>query len=267
MVAAVTFNSLVVGVTAGAALPTSATAANVATVAKAGFTETIHTTANHPWLTADRGWVVAGGLRNGEAVVTLDGQRGVVLTTQAVAGHDAMDNLTVADDHTYAVGNGQWVVHNIDIPPPEDLIHLKDLRFTQQFIAEHFKYGYDFFDAIDRMRAGTMSPWDYEEPIRVFKYDAGSAFWQRMGDAAKTKRGFSGSAGNLEDGQWYSLDNQRLGVAKASLPEDYEIPVRYATDNEIEGEVFKFSTTNGGVSAIGEQTGLVYPPGPPATGC
>ncbi|HEV2239312.1 MAG TPA: hypothetical protein VGR57_21835 [Ktedonobacterales bacterium] len=34
--------------------------------------ETIHTTTNHPWLTADRGWVPAGGLRLGERVVRLD---------------------------------------------------------------------------------------------------------------------------------------------------------------------------------------------------
>ncbi len=113
LVATATFISLAVGVTAGATLPTSATAANVATVAKAGSTEMIHTTANHPWLTADRGWVVTGALRSGEAVVTLDGQRGMVVSTQAVAGYAEMDNLTVADDHTYAVGSGQWVVHNV----------------------------------------------------------------------------------------------------------------------------------------------------------
>ena len=28
--------------------------------------ETVHTTANHPWLTTDRGWVPAGDLRPGE---------------------------------------------------------------------------------------------------------------------------------------------------------------------------------------------------------
>ena len=41
--------------------------------------ETIHTTANHPWLTADRGWVLAGDLRVGEAVVTLDGKTSLLL--------------------------------------------------------------------------------------------------------------------------------------------------------------------------------------------
>jgi RHS repeat-associated protein len=51
------------------ALPTDALASSPA----ATTAETIHTTANHPWLTADRGWVPAGNLRVGEALVRLDG--------------------------------------------------------------------------------------------------------------------------------------------------------------------------------------------------
>nr|MBF6592680.1 hypothetical protein [Ktedonobacterales bacterium] len=35
--------------------------------------ETIRTTANHPWLTADRGWAQAGSLTLGERVVRADG--------------------------------------------------------------------------------------------------------------------------------------------------------------------------------------------------
>jgi hypothetical protein len=74
--------------------------------------ETIYTTANHPWLTADRGWVAAGDLRPGEPVVTLSGGSGIVVWVQVVAGPGTMYNLTVAQDHTYAVGAWQWVVHN-----------------------------------------------------------------------------------------------------------------------------------------------------------
>lgn len=74
--------------------------------------ETIHTTANHPWLTADRGWVEAGQLQPGEAVVTLNGSSGTVAWVHTVPGQADMYNLTVANDHTYAVGDGQWVVHN-----------------------------------------------------------------------------------------------------------------------------------------------------------
>lgn len=83
-------------------------------------TETIHTTANHPWLTTDRGWVHAGDLRPGEPVVTLPGQTGsassattaTVAWVRAVAGAAEMDNLTVAQDHTYVVGASRAVVHN-----------------------------------------------------------------------------------------------------------------------------------------------------------
>jgi hypothetical protein len=42
-------------------------------VAASAHTETIHTTANHPWLTVERGWVLAGALPPGEWVVTLNG--------------------------------------------------------------------------------------------------------------------------------------------------------------------------------------------------
>lgn len=79
--------------------------------------ETIHTTANHPWLTADRGWVQAGDLRAVEPVVTLNSGTGTVAWMHPVAGQADMYNLTVANDHTSAVGGGQWVVHNDDLPP------------------------------------------------------------------------------------------------------------------------------------------------------
>src|SRR5262249_47952886 len=71
--------------------------------ASASASETIHTTANHPWLTVDRGWVPAGDLKPGERVVTLDSQsNSVVEWVHAVPGQTDMYNLTVANDHTYA---------------------------------------------------------------------------------------------------------------------------------------------------------------------
>jgi nucleic acid/nucleotide deaminase of polymorphic system toxin len=82
--------------------------------------EVIHTTANHPWLMADRGWVHAGDLRPGEQVVTLPEQAGntgkaqaaTVVWVRVAPGVAAMDNLTVAQDHTYAVGDARAVAHN-----------------------------------------------------------------------------------------------------------------------------------------------------------
>ncbi len=83
-------------------------------------TETIHTTANHPWLTADRGWVAAGELRPGESVVTLSGGTSTVAWVQVVPGQANYYTLTVAKDHTYAVGYVRAVVHNDTCFGPND---------------------------------------------------------------------------------------------------------------------------------------------------
>lgn len=69
-------------------------------------------------MTADRGWVEAGGLQPGEHVVTLSGGAETVAWVRVVPGQADMYNLTVAKDHTYAVGDGQYVVHNDDVFPP-----------------------------------------------------------------------------------------------------------------------------------------------------
>ncbi len=77
--------------------------------------ETIHTTANHPWLTADRGWVQAGDLRLGERVVGLDGTTATMVARAVRPGLADYYNLTVSQLHTYAVGAGQFVVHNCGV--------------------------------------------------------------------------------------------------------------------------------------------------------
>lgn len=76
--------------------------------------ETIHTTFKHPWLTVDRGWVQAGDLRAGEQVVRLDGGTATVAAVRLVPGAATMYNLQVSQLHTFAVGTGQYVVHNCD---------------------------------------------------------------------------------------------------------------------------------------------------------
>jgi pretoxin HINT domain-containing protein len=74
--------------------------------------ETIHTTANHPWLTTDRGWVRAGALRVGEQVVALDGHTATIAALAVHPGAATYYNLTVSNVHTFAVGAGKYVVHN-----------------------------------------------------------------------------------------------------------------------------------------------------------
>src|SRR5579859_2023767 len=105
--------AVALAVTLGSAVaaPAPAQATSAATTSPAPI-ETIHTTSNHPWLTADRGWVEAGQLRPGEPVVTLSGATETVAWVHVVAGQADYYNLTVAADHTYAVGAGHAVVHN-----------------------------------------------------------------------------------------------------------------------------------------------------------
>ncbi len=70
------------------------------------------TTEEYPFLTTDRGFVGAEDLRIGEQIRQLDGGYGVVVALQHIFGVAVRYNLTVQDDHTYAVGADQWVVHN-----------------------------------------------------------------------------------------------------------------------------------------------------------
>ena len=82
--------------------------------------ETIHTTQKHPWLTTDNGWVKAGDLHVGEQVQRLDGSTATITALKVVAGEQDMYDLTVSQVHTFAVGDGQAVVHNCasnSLPP------------------------------------------------------------------------------------------------------------------------------------------------------
>jgi hypothetical protein len=74
--------------------------------------ELIHTTSEHPFLTEEEGFVAAGQLEVGMHVLRADGTFGVVVKVRAVTGSSLMYNLEIAQDHTFTVGNDQWIVHN-----------------------------------------------------------------------------------------------------------------------------------------------------------
>lgn len=58
-------------------------------------------------------WVTAGDLQIGDQVRQADGSYGVVEAMTLVEQPQWMYNLTVAEAHTYFVGEGRWLVHNI----------------------------------------------------------------------------------------------------------------------------------------------------------
>jgi hypothetical protein len=72
----------------------------------------IHTNKKHPFLTVEKRFLPVGQIKLGMHVVEADGQVGVIGGWKSVQGAMTMYNLEVAQDHTFAVGVGQWVVHN-----------------------------------------------------------------------------------------------------------------------------------------------------------
>jgi RHS repeat-associated protein len=85
--------------------------------------ETLETTAEHPFyeLEAVPGlavgqyhprWTDANELKAGDLVWQADGTTGAVQSIAIVAREQRMYNLTVAEAHTFFVGEQQWLVHN-----------------------------------------------------------------------------------------------------------------------------------------------------------
>ncbi len=80
--------------------------------AQMGKGELLHTTSEHPFLTTERGFLSAGQLVIGMHILRADGSTGIITGWKIVPGTKVMYNLEVAHDHTFTVGDGQWVVHN-----------------------------------------------------------------------------------------------------------------------------------------------------------
>ena len=74
--------------------------------------ELVETTPEHPFFVEGAGWVPAGELLLGDVVRSADGA-GVVEALESVASPQVMHNLTVAEAHTFYVGRGAWLVHNV----------------------------------------------------------------------------------------------------------------------------------------------------------
>ncbi|MBX3060582.1 MAG: hypothetical protein KF770_29345, partial [Anaerolineae bacterium] len=74
--------------------------------------ETIITTPNHPFFTAESEWIQAGSLQIGDEIRSAAWGTGTVETITFTATPQTMYNFTVATAHTYFVGDGQWLVHN-----------------------------------------------------------------------------------------------------------------------------------------------------------
>jgi hypothetical protein len=75
--------------------------------------EPIETTPEHPFFVLLRGWVAAGDLNVGDAIRQADGTYGSIEESLLLHQPQLMYNLTVDTAHTFFVGEGQWLVHNL----------------------------------------------------------------------------------------------------------------------------------------------------------
>ncbi len=70
--------------------------------------EVVHTTANHPWYTADRGWQLGGALRVGEPVARVDGSTAVVVAVRVVPGAAAGRGMRLVERAGRIEGAGDF---------------------------------------------------------------------------------------------------------------------------------------------------------------
>ncbi len=112
--------------------------------------EVIHTNKKHPFLTTEKGFVAVADLHVDMHVVRADGRIGVITRWEVVPGTMVLYNLEVAQDHTFTVGDGQWIVHNCsqgmpdymeDATPGLKKLWQEGYRMTEHFVDRFVKSG------------------------------------------------------------------------------------------------------------------------------
>jgi len=77
--------------------------------------DSIETTPNHLFYTSE-GWVTVSALALGDGALSLSGGLGIAESITTETRSQTMYDLTVEEVHTFAVGDGAWVVHNQNCP-------------------------------------------------------------------------------------------------------------------------------------------------------
>jgi RHS repeat-associated protein len=80
--------------------------------------ERLETTPEHAFYTEERRWVPAQDLQVGMHIWRADGTMGRVQSVLQVQQRQRMYNLSVAQAHTFFVGDGAWLVHNCAMRNP-----------------------------------------------------------------------------------------------------------------------------------------------------
>ncbi len=110
--------------------------------------EVVHTNKKHPFFTLEHGFLPVAKIMIGMHILHANGSVGVVTGWKIVLGVTMMYNLEVAQDHTFTVGDGQWVVHNCGNPfarlSDDEL--LKAMRSYERLVDEHLQKLSDYIN-------------------------------------------------------------------------------------------------------------------------
>ncbi len=151
--------------------------------------EVIHTNKKHPFLTVEKGFLPVGQIVLGLHIVEADGETGVVSGWQVVPGVMTMYNLEVAQDHTFVVGVGMWIVHNCTVGDANQLMSdaanapsgQKDLTEAGRAMQKHsMRDGGDAIWGSSRRNAGQFSE-DGKNFVNTLLNDPDSQFQDAKG--------------------------------------------------------------------------------------
>jgi hypothetical protein len=207
--------------------------------------ETIHTTQRHPFLSQEDGFVPAGQLVIGMHVVRSDGSVGTLVKWQVVPGANDMYNLEVAQDHTFTVGDGQWVVHNCPFDSYSNPQTGQDNPFTgpngtpadDEFDPRGLQ-GASLTDIMAKLPPGAQAigftpnatvesglKWRWKDSfgrtweVEVHSPDIGpNAGPNASGGWVLRVRTYGGDAGGFSGGKWYGDSNGNWFKANSSMP-------------------------------------------------
>src|SRR5579863_6905220 len=157
--------------------------------------EVIHTNKKHPFLTEEKGFLPVAQITLGMHILQADGQYGVITGWTVVPGVMVMYNLEVAQDHTYTVGVGEWVVHNCGGVP-------EDAKFAQKTYSRVFSEDGKFnkspvTQVIDQLKSGVLNAADV--PIEYIKRGASTLI-------LNTRSTVSLIAAGIDRSAWVGVD-------------------------------------------------------------
>jgi hypothetical protein len=138
----------------------------------------------------EEGFLPVGQIVLGMHLVEADGQTGVVSGWTVVPGVMTMYNLEVAQDHTFVVGVGMWVVHNCgDLTPGTFTDNTASHTFLDKLghVAEDTPENRSLFENLTSQSKNFVGTDSFGNHWFAQTEDAGSQLWARARDVKGVK--------------------------------------------------------------------------------